>query len=89
MVSQVDPETAASRWTSPNYSTGNVKLTSTMSSRLLFEGGYSMNREYRTVQAQEGIYQDRGTPEWYASATRTLQTGGNARTTAPSTSFSS
>ena len=47
MVSQVDPETAASRWTSPNYSTGNVKFTSTMSSRLLFEGGYSMNREYR------------------------------------------
>ena len=87
MVSQVDPETAASRWTSPNYSTGNVKFTSTMSSRLLVEGGYSMNREYRTVQAQEGIYKDRGTPEWYASASRTLQTGGNARTTAPTTSF--
>ena len=66
MVAQVDPETAASRWTSPNYSTGNVKFTSTLSSRLLFEGGYSMNREYRTVQAQEGIYKERGTPEWYA-----------------------
>lgn len=87
MVAQVDPETAASRWTSPNYSTGNVKFTSTLSSRLLFEGGYSMNREYRTVQAQEGIYKERGTPEWYASASRTLQTGGNARTTAPTTSF--
>src|SRR5262245_34769020 len=88
MGAQVDPETAASRWTSPNYSTANVKLTSTISNRLLFEGGYSMNREYRTVQAQEGVYQERGAPEWYASASRTLQTGGNARTTAPTTSFS-
>ena len=83
MASQVDPETASTRWRSPNYSTGNVKYTSVVTSRLLLEGGYSFNREYRTVEAQEGIARQRGTPEWLASASRTLQTGGAARSTAP------
>ena len=83
MASQVDPETASTRWTSPNYSTGQIKYSSTLTNRLLLEGGYSFNREYRNVEAQEGIAQERGTPEWFASGSRTLQTGGAARSTAP------
>ena len=83
MVSQVDPETAATRWTSPNYSTGSLKYTSVLTNRLVLEGGYSLNREYRNVAAQEGIAKGRGTPEWFASGSRTLQTGGAARSTAP------
>ena len=84
MGSQVDPETAASRWTSPNYSTGNVKLTSTMSSRLLFEGGYSINREYRD---SAGAGRDPQGPRSRRNGTRRrsgrCRRGGNARTTAP------
>lgn len=83
MVSQVDPETAATRWTSPNYSTGHLKYSSTLTSRLLLDGGYSFNREYRNVEAQEGVTRQRGTPEWFASGSRTLQTGGAARSNAP------
>jgi hypothetical protein len=83
MVAQVDPETASTRWTAPNYSTGNIKYSSVVTNRLLLEGGYSFNREYRTVEAQEGVIKDRGTPAWFASASRTLQTGGAARSTAP------
>ena len=83
MVAQMDPETASTRWTAPNYSTGNIKYSSVLTNRLLLEGGYSFNREYRTVEAQEGVLKERGTPEWFASASRTLQTGGAARSTAP------
>src|SRR5262249_5100682 len=36
-----DPATASQIWTSPNYSTGSVKWTSTVTSRMLLEGGYS------------------------------------------------
>ena len=74
MVSQVDPETASTRWTSPNYSTGSLKYSSVLSNRLLLEGGYSFNREYRNVEAQEGVLKERGTPAWFASGSRTLQT---------------
>ncbi|MBM3809161.1 MAG: TonB-dependent receptor [Acidimicrobiia bacterium] len=83
MASQIDPETASTRWRSPNYSTGNIKYTAVFTSRLLLEGGYSFNREYRTVEAQEGVAKTRGTAEWLASGSRTLQTGGAARSTAP------
>ena len=40
-------------WTSPAYSTGQAKLTYTLTSRLLFEGGYSRNLEYYTNQYQD------------------------------------
>jgi hypothetical protein len=83
MGAQDDPETASNKWKTPDYSTGNLKLTSTLTPKLLLEGGFSFNREYRDVFAQDGIAKERYTPEWYASASRTLQTGG-ARTTAPS-----
>jgi hypothetical protein len=82
LSSGVDPETAAVRTGSPNYSTGNVKLTSTMTSRLLIEGGYSFNREHRDGLGQPGVEKEFGTPEWYASASRS---GGGFRAVAPAT----
>jgi hypothetical protein len=57
-------------WTSPNYITGSVKWTTTASNRLLFEGGYSYNKEEYNIVNQAGILKERGTPEWYAGASR-------------------
>src|SRR5262245_47942963 len=38
-----DQTTSSVRWNSPNYTTATLKWTSTVSSKLLVEGGYSMN----------------------------------------------
>ncbi|PYR04048.1 MAG: hypothetical protein DMF97_00290, partial [Acidobacteria bacterium] len=65
-----DPATASQIWTSPNYSTGSVKWTSTTSSRLLIEGGYSFNIERYNIVNQPGIDQQPGTAAWYAGASR-------------------
>ena len=72
MQSLYDPETAANVWTSPNYSTGSIKLTSTLSNRMLLEGGWALNVERRNTQMEDGIEKDRGTPEWFAGATHAL-----------------
>lgn len=74
MQSNFDPETAASVWTSPNYSTGSVKWSAPLTSRLMFEAGYAFNVELRNVDYQPGVDQPRGTEGWYAGASRT-QTG--------------
>jgi hypothetical protein len=71
MQSLYDPETAALIWTSPNYSTGQIKLTSTLTSRLLLEGGWALNVERRNTEMQPGVDKEVGTPEWYAGAART------------------
>ncbi len=75
-----DPETAARVWTSPNYSTGSVKYTGTISNHLLVEGGYSQNLEFYRTSLSPGVAKVRGTPEWYATVSR-LGTG-FGRTTA-------
>ena len=80
MVAGTDPETASTRRTTPDYSVLAVKLTSTLTNRFLLEGGISFNREFRNEFGQPGVKKERGTPEWYASASR-FTTG--ARTTAP------
>jgi hypothetical protein len=83
MQSSDDPETASHRWFSPAYNTGSIKLTSTVSSRMLFEAGYSRNLEYYTNSYQEGVEQPRFTPAWFAGASRSdVSLGG--RTTAAS-----
>ena len=48
------------------YYTGQAKWTSTLTSRLLLEAGYSVNNEYYTARYQPGVQQTRGTPEWYS-----------------------
>ena len=70
MQSSDDPETASVQWFSPAYNTGSVKWTSTVTSKMLLEAGYSRNLEYYTNSYQEGIEQPRFTPEWYANASR-------------------
>lgn len=58
--------TAAGRRNPENarYYTGQVKWTSTITSRLLFEAGYSINSEYYTARYQDGVQQDRGSQAW-------------------------
>jgi hypothetical protein len=70
MTAGDDPATASQIWTSPNYATGSVKWTSTATSKMLVEGGYSFNLERYNIVNQPGIIQQRGTPAWYAGASR-------------------
>jgi hypothetical protein len=69
-----DPLTASQIWTSPRYNDAVLKWTSTISSKLLFDAGYSFNYEEYVITNQDGINQDRGTPSWYGMASRRDQT---------------
>jgi Carboxypeptidase regulatory-like domain len=66
MIAGVDPATASGVWASPLYTTGEVKLSSTVTSHLLVEGGFSLNIERYTILNQPGISQPPGTPAWYS-----------------------
>jgi hypothetical protein len=67
MPALYDPDTAAARrdWRHANYFTGQVKYTSTVTSRLLLEAGYSTNVEYLYIGYQPGVQMDRGSPQWF------------------------
>jgi hypothetical protein len=62
-----DPDTAARRreYQHALYYTTQAKVTSTLTSRLLLEGGYSSNVEYFTGRYQPGIEKTRNTPDWF------------------------
>ena len=62
-----DPDTAASRrdWIHAIYYTGSAKFTSTVTSRLLLEAGYSTNMEYLYIGYQPGVQKDRGSSAWF------------------------
>ena len=77
MGALTDPDTAARRREYKNalYYTTQVKATSTMTSRLLLEGGYSSNVEYYTGRYQPGIEQSRGTDAWFAQTGHEELTG--------------
>jgi Carboxypeptidase regulatory-like domain/TonB-dependent Receptor Plug Domain len=70
MQSGFDPEEASLQWFSPAYHTAQVKWTSTVSSRMLLEAGWSSNIEYYTNSYRPGVEQPRGTAAWFAGATR-------------------
>ena len=70
MQSRYDPETAATVWRSPAYHTLGVKWTSTVSSKLLLEAGFSNNTENYTNEYREGIEKPRGTAEWFKNVAR-------------------
>jgi hypothetical protein len=85
MVALVEPETAAGwrPWQHAIYYVGQMKYTNTIGSRMLYEAGYSSNVENRSQINQPGVLKVRGTPEWYASPsksdiTRGTLTGGRA-----------
>jgi hypothetical protein len=65
MGSLTDPTTASVRWNTPTFATGSAKWTSTITPRLLLEGGVSFNRERYDNLYQEGILAERNTPAWY------------------------
>src|SRR5262245_54343489 len=84
MQSLEDPETAALRWFSPAYHTTQAKWTSTVSNRLMMDAGFSSNLEYYTNEYQEGVGRPRGTPEWFAGASRLESDLGGRKTAATS-----
>jgi hypothetical protein len=69
MGARFDPVTAAQRRDPEHalYYTAQAKFTSTVTSRLLVEGGWSTNIEMLLISNQPGIKKARGTPEWYAT----------------------
>jgi Carboxypeptidase regulatory-like domain len=67
-----DPETGSRRREPEHalYYTAQAKWTSTVTSRLLLEAGYSSNIEYYTGHYQPGIRKPRNSPEWFTQAGR-------------------
>jgi len=70
MVAGFDPATASQPWNSPIYTTGSVKVTSTVSSRLLVEGGFSTNYERYNIIMQPGIQKQRGSADWFTTVNK-------------------
>jgi len=65
MGANTDPRTASVVWNTPIFATGSAKWTSTLSSQVLLETGFSFNRERYDNLYQPGIFAERNTPEWY------------------------
>ena len=65
MGSLTDQTTASVEWNTPIFSTGSLKWTSTVSSKLLLESGFSFNRERYDNLYQQGIAAERNTAAWY------------------------
>src|SRR3989441_7936011 len=67
-----DWATVPTIWPTGTSSITSVKWTSPVSNRLLLEGGYSAHGYANDVGIpQPGVLKERGTPEWYANASRT------------------
>lgn len=75
-----DRTTSAVRWNSPLYTTNMLKYTSTVSSKLLIEGGFSSNLERYNNMYQEGIEKTYGSPEWFATARHNIDSGASTNT---------
>jgi hypothetical protein len=83
-----DQTTSSVRWNSPLYTTNMIKYTSTVSSKLLIEGGFSSNIERYNNNYPEGIAKVYGTPEWFANARHNID-GGASTNTAPTAEYGS
>ncbi|MGE3778891.1 MAG: carboxypeptidase regulatory-like domain-containing protein [Pirellulaceae bacterium] len=66
----IEPGKASTRRDPNVYYVGLAKWTFTASNRLLVETGYSAIALNRTTWYQPGVLKERGTPEWYANASR-------------------
>jgi hypothetical protein len=75
-----DQTTSSVVWNSPLYTTNMIKYTSTVSSKLLVEGGFSSNIERYNNLYQPGIEKERGTPEWFATARHNVDNGASTNT---------
>ena len=65
MSSNTEASTASVVWNTPWFGTGSAKWTSTVSSKLLVENGFSFNRERYDNLYQPGILAERNTDAWY------------------------
>jgi len=88
LAPNVDPVTASDirDWRHALYYVGQVKFTSTITNRLLYEAGYSTNIERLSQQYQpaiEQIAQHPFTPEWFTQVTHTNNTTTNVFGAAP------
>ena len=75
-----DQTTSSVVWNSPLYTTNMIKYTSTVSSRLLVEGGFSSNVERYNNLYQPGIEKTYGSPEWFANARHVVDTTASTNT---------
>ena len=76
MTNATDPATASVVWNTPTFATGSAKWTSTLSSSLLLETGFSFNRERYDNLYQPGILAERNTADWYRNVRKNdLSTG--------------
>jgi hypothetical protein len=88
LAPNVDPVTASDirDWRHALYYVGQVKYTSTLTSRLLLEAGYSTNIERLSQSYQpaiEEIANQPFTPQWYTQVTHTNATTANVTGAAP------
>jgi hypothetical protein len=63
-----DQTTSSVVWNSPLYTTNAIKYTSTVSSKLLVEGGFSSNLERYNNMYQPGIEKNYGSAAWLGTA---------------------
>jgi len=88
LAPNVDPVTASDirDWRHALYYVGQIKFTSTLTNRILYEAGYSTNLErlsQRYQPAIEEIAQHPLTPEWFSQVTHNNQTTTNVDGAAP------
>jgi hypothetical protein len=76
MGSLTDPATGSVVWHTPTFATGSAKWTSTVSSKLLFETGFSFNRERYDNVYQDGLDKPYGSAAWYAGARKSDNSSG-------------
>jgi hypothetical protein len=65
MSAGYDPVTAANVWLSPIYQAMEAKWTSTVSRKLLVEGGFSSHQDRRQTIYEPGIAQPYESPLWF------------------------
>jgi hypothetical protein len=75
-----DQTTSSVVWNSPLYTTNMIKYTSTVSSKLLIEGGFSSNVERYNNMYQPGIEKDYGSAAWLANARHVIDGGASTNT---------
>jgi hypothetical protein len=75
-----DQTTSSVVWNSPLYTTNMIKYTSTVSSKLLVEGGFSSNIERYNNLYQPGIDQPYGTLAWLDNARHVIDGGASTNT---------
>jgi hypothetical protein len=86
--SGVEPTKAAGGRTPVLYYTAAIKWASTVTNRLLVEGGWGASVQSRNGgRFQPGVKKERGTPEWFANASRMDLNRGTTTTASPGETY--